>query len=63
MLDAVLRELTGIVLRFIESDNMSDVEVLEYLKVVFWRVSPSLQRVTGVYWPHKSKELSWDYEV
>jgi hypothetical protein len=59
----VAGEFAFLVLRFIESDDPGDVEMLEHLDVVLGGVAPPLLLVDVVKWPHEGNELAGDNPV
>jgi hypothetical protein len=42
---------------------MCNIKVLEDLKIIFWRVSPSLKRLRPIHWTHEGNELAGNDEV
>ena len=63
MTNAVLYELSRIIFWLIESDNMTDVEMLKNLNIVLRRLCDTFLRFSSIHRSHKGDKLAWNDEV
>jgi len=63
MTDAVFYKLSRIIFWLIESDNMTNVEMLKNLYIVLRRLSTAFLRLSSIHRSHKGDKLAWNDEV